>query len=858
MPLKAGTRLGPCEIVAAIGSGGMGEVYRARDTRLGREVAVKVLPESMATDEDLRLRFAQEARLIAALNHPNVMAVHDVGQESGIHYIVTELVEGKTLRQELAGGALPLQQAVEYAIQIARGLAAAHEKGIIHRDLKPENLLVTKDGRVKILDFGLARQVPLGRGAETIATQARTSPGMVLGTSGYMAPEQVRGEEVDHRADIFAFGTVLYEMLSGRRAFARHSAIETMSAVLNEEPPESSLRGGQAIPPGVQRIVQRCLKKNREARFQSARDLEFALEDYEAGEQPAQAGQPGRPRWSWLAVALLAVVLAGVAGAVWLVRSRHGSGQIGYQRLTFRNGSIHSARFGPGGDSIVYNAAWEGPEVRIYRARADGSEIQPLPVAGAELLSVSSEGEAAVSLKDDTLARLSLSGGSAPRKLLDNVYLADWFRDGRNLAVVRYVNGQSRLEAPVGKVVYQTNAQLSHMRVSPEGDAVAFMEHPVQGDDRGSVVLVDMKGNRRSLTGEWPGEQGLAWSPDGKEVWFSADASYDWDRRLYAVSRSGRQREVLRVPGAIYLEDIASDGRVLLQLVERRYEVVAGETGGAARILSWTQIMESGNISRDGRYAIITDMSGTGGNDYSHYLAPIDGSAPILLGNGSGADVSADDQWVAVIPPNDPSKVLVEPVGVGETKTIRAPNFQYQRAAFSADGHSLIVQASDGEHPSRFWVQPISGGAPRPITAEGIEGSIVTVRDSTYIWQRDADGNAVLIPVAGGVPERVPGMRPNEEVFDGYGTPQGGVYVVDFSSPASPGISIVPNPTALLRHIFELDLKTGSRRPLLTVSPLNPAGIEAMGGVRFSADGKHYLYDQARSLSVLYTVSGLR
>ncbi len=219
MGLAAGTRLGPYEIVGMLGAGGMGEVYRACDTRLAREVAVKVLPESVAKDEDRLRRFAQEARAVGALNHPNILSVHDIGTQNGIHYIVTELLDGEILREKLSHGALPPRRATDYAIQIAQGLASAHEKGIVHRDLKPENLFVTKDGRVKILDFGLAKQTVVGAHPDdaTVATNARTSAGMVLGTVGYMAPEQVRGEAADHRADIFAFGAVLYEMLAGAR-----------------------------------------------------------------------------------------------------------------------------------------------------------------------------------------------------------------------------------------------------------------------------------------------------------------------------------------------------------------------------------------------------------------------------------------------------------------------------------------------------------------------------------------------------------------------------------------------------------------------------------------------------------------
>ena len=283
MTLAAATKLGPYEIIGPLGAGGMGEVYVARDPRLGRNVAVKILPESFAIDSERLRRFEQEARSVAALNHPNILSVHDIGAERGIHYIVTELLEGETLRGKLAGNVLPPRRATEYALQIAQGLSAAHDKGIVHRDLKPENLFITRDARVKILDFGLAKQQVSLASDETVqGNTASTSEGMILGTVSYMAPEQVRGKIVDHRTDIFAFGAVLYEILSGERAFGRNSSVETMTAILNEDPPEFVPKSDQQVPLALQRIVLRCLEKSPEQRFQSARDLGFALENLSA------------------------------------------------------------------------------------------------------------------------------------------------------------------------------------------------------------------------------------------------------------------------------------------------------------------------------------------------------------------------------------------------------------------------------------------------------------------------------------------------------------------------------------------------------------------------------------------------
>src|SRR5512132_1348772 len=280
MTLAAGSKLGPYEILAPLGAGGMGEVYRAKDPRLGRDVAIKVLPASLSQDAERLHRFEQEARAAGMLNHPGITAVYDIGTVNGSPYIVTELLEGETLRSRLGAGAISVRKAIDYAVQIAKGLAAAHEKGIVHRDLKPENLFLTRDGRVKILDFGLAKLKPetAQDGKTDMKTvSGGTEPGVVLGTMGYMSPEQVRGKAADKRSDLFAFGTILYEMLSGQRAFRGDSAADTITAILTKEPPDLS-QTNREIHPGLDRIVRHCLEKNPEERFESARDVAFDLE----------------------------------------------------------------------------------------------------------------------------------------------------------------------------------------------------------------------------------------------------------------------------------------------------------------------------------------------------------------------------------------------------------------------------------------------------------------------------------------------------------------------------------------------------------------------------------------------------
>ena len=322
MSLAAGTKLDSYEVIGLLGAGGMGEVYRARDPVLKREVAIKILPSFVSQDPDRLRRFEQEAQAAAALNHPNILAVYQFGVFQGAPYLVSELLEGHTLRHLLQHGPMPVRKAIDHGVQIPHGLAAAHEKGIVHRDLKPENLFVTKDGRVKILDFGLAKlmQPQPDSGGDAPTQTKGTDPGMVMGTAGYMSPEQVRGQPVDHRTDIFAFGAILYEMLAGKRAFQRSTSAETMTAILNDDPPSIS-QIVQATPPGLQRVVHRCLEKSPEQRFHSASDLAFALEALsDSGSAPVVAiTQSTRSRWLWVAGAAGVVAFAALVIAWWRI-----------------------------------------------------------------------------------------------------------------------------------------------------------------------------------------------------------------------------------------------------------------------------------------------------------------------------------------------------------------------------------------------------------------------------------------------------------------------------------------------------------------------------------------------------------
>src|SRR5258706_9498263 len=460
MAITNGTKLGPYEILAPLGAGGMGEVYRARDTRLGREVAVKVLPAAFASDPDRLRRFEQEARAAGALNHPNILVLHDVGTHEGTPYLVTELLEGETLRERLDQGALSPRKAIDIALQIARGLPAAHDHGLVHRDLKPANLFLLRDGRAKILDFGLAKLTrPEPSGTHGATPTVDTDKSVVMGTAGYMAPEQVRGQPADHRADLFAFGAILHEMLTGRRAFQGETSAETMTAILREEPPELA-RDGHPLPPALDRIVRHCLEKNPPERFQSASDIAFALEALSglSDSGPKPAATPGaRPARRFLAPVIAGVVLLG-AGLVigHQLGPRGGEAPVEYRKLTFKRGPVFVARFSDNGQRIYYSAAWDGDSTRLYSCdrNAPGSSVISLP-PGAFFLGISPSNVMAILVRArqrvhftaiGTLA--TLTSGGAPREVLDDVTDADWSPDGSRLAVIHVVFNRYRVEYP--------------------------------------------------------------------------------------------------------------------------------------------------------------------------------------------------------------------------------------------------------------------------------------------------------------------------------------------------------------------------------------------------------------------------
>ncbi|MFY9550494.1 MAG: protein kinase [Thermoanaerobaculia bacterium] len=858
MTLSAGTRLGPYEILSPLGAGGMGEVYRARDTKLDRDVAVKVLPALFADDPQALARFEREAKAVAALSHPNILAIFDFGRQSNVAYAVMELLEGETLRSRLSAGPLPLRKVLDYGVQILLGLAAAHDEGIVHRDLKPENVFVTEDGRIKILDFGLARQSLAGQAADDTRspTVARsTEPGTVMGTVGYMSPEQVRGRPADSRSDIFSFGAVLYEMLRGRRAFQRDTGAETMTAILKEDPPEL-LDSGAKIPPGVDRIVQHCLEKSPQERFQSARDAAFDLQSLSGAiavpEPKAQAA--ARPR-AWIAAAGVALLALYSAAVYW---AGHGSAPVGnptFRQVTFRRGMVRGARFAPDGQTIVYGAAWEGKPIAAFSIRPGSPESSALDLPSADILAIATSGQLALQLgkrfiepyvSSGTLAEAHLTAGEAPRERLQGVQWADWSPDGKRLAVVRDAGGRNRLESPVGTVLYQTAGWIGNPRFSPSGDAIAFLDHWARFGDLGSVVIVSLSGKAQKLSDGWVSSQGLAWWPDGREIWFTGTKS-GGNRALHAVSRSGRLRLVFRQTGSLTLEDISPKEDVLLADEDLRVGIVSRAPGQSAeRDLSWLDFSALRGVSSDGREILFDEASEGGGENGTIFVRKTDGSPPVRLAPGVGMGLSPDGRSVLASSPSDTSTLRLLPVGPGEPRLLATEKFAVIWANWFPDGKRVLVSGGETGHGARLYVQDVNGGSPRAVSPEGVHlipYSNLISPDGTLIAAIGPDGTVSLFPAGGGEPRRIPGLAADE---------------VPCGWDVSGRVLFVYRPGELPAHVYRLDVETGARQPWKELMPGDPTGVSFIRPPHFTRDGESYAYSYARTLSRLYLVKGLR
>jgi eukaryotic-like serine/threonine-protein kinase len=859
MTLSAGEKLGPYEILSPLGAGGMGEVYRARDTRLGREVAVKVLPESLAADPERLARFEREAKLLASLNHPSIAAIYGAETAAGTPALVMELAPGPTLAEHVARGGLPLDEALPIGRHIAEGIEYAHEHGVIHRDLKPANVKVADDGTVKILDFGLAKALgdEVSPGDLTMSptlTGLATQAGMILGTAAYMSPEQAKGKRVDRRADIWAFGCLLFEMLSGSRCFAGETVTDVLASVLKEDPDWSRLPAD--TPQAIRRLLERCLTKDPRERLQAIGEARIALEDGAAHEyeQPAAAA-PARPsRWRlWFDLACVAAVVLLAAG--YLAGRGHpasaGSGSFIFQQKTFRRQTIFTARFAPDGKTLVYSAADQGSVPQLFVVRPEYPEPQPLGLKDTQLLSISRTGELAVlshahwldhRLFDGTLGRVPLGGG-APRDLMDHVREADWSPDGAQLAVIHDVAGRDKLEFPIGTVLYESSGYLSDPRVSPQGDRIAFFEHPSRFDDRGSVAVVDRSGKRTVLSSGYWGEEGLAWLPGGGDLLFSAV-----DRggifHMTRVDMAGHTRPVLPTPGSVTVQDVSREGNWLFTRDDLSTQIMVRPPGESeARDFSWLDLSLRPALSHDGRLMTVDDEASTGGVNYTVLLRKTDGSPFVRLGDGEGTAFSPDRRWLSVIVPVTPQKLMLYPTGAGEPRRVDHGQIEaYSGAGWSPDGRSLLVSGSEPGKAPRCYLMPLEGGNLRPVTPEGTDEGLMSP-DSRLVSARTIGGGYRIYPMDGGQSRDLPAVTPDDNVI--RWSPDGTALWV-YSAAGFPV------------RIDSVELSTGRRSPLETIDLQDSSGVLSVLTVSLADDPHVYAYVVWHYVSHLFVAETTR
>jgi len=872
MSAPTSRRFGPYEITSPLGAGGMGEVFRARDARLGRYVAIKVLPPAFSVDPDRLRRFEQEARAAAALNHPAILAIYDIGTtDDGAPYIVSELLEGSTLGHCIRASRMPLRTVIDYALQIARGLGAAHQKGIVHRDLKPENIFVTRDGHLKILDFGLAKLLEPARANptdKTVTVQERhTQPGVVLGTVGYMSPEQVRGLPTDHRTDIFAFGAILYEMLAGKPAFRTITDADTQAAILREEPDHLSA-SNISIPPALEQIVWHCLEKEPQQRFQSASDIAFNLQSLSTfsttsgiavGTSGLRQSRPF-PRKVLAALGIVAAVALGF-GAFRIGQRWARTTLPQYHQLTYQPGIVKSAKFSPDGHT-VFCAARFGKRYEVYSVRLDSPGLRPLDIHADEMLSVSSKGELAIlqslrvlegSTMVGSLARVPLGGG-APKKILNDVQFADWSQDGNEMAIAHFIPEKHayRLEYPIGKVLYETTGWIGQLRLSSDGHTIAFIDHPVFGDDLGYVAIIPSSGGTiRRMSRLWGDMRGLAWHPGG-EVWYTAtDAGFNYS--LYATTSTGSTRQILTVPGGLLVDDISSDGQVLAtHATERINLMVSTRNHPEEQDLAWLDNTGFFRFSSDGKQILMGDESDASGGRHASFLRNVDGSSAVRVGDGDGIALSPDGEWVLSRVP--PDRLVLLPTGAGEIRRLTltdSPDAKgvshaskaairadlpaewfpdSKRIAFIGDDHRTHLLDLDGNNIA--------------LTPAGTTGYLVTP-DGQSVLVQTSSGAYELFPVAHGDTKPLEFLHGND--YPIRFSADGKDVLVKTYEDGIPGVSLnqinlASGHRTLLRHIQDPRTSVANQISLVDVTP----------------DGTGYAYGYRQKSTALYVVDDLK
>jgi eukaryotic-like serine/threonine-protein kinase len=866
--LGPGIRLGPYEVLSILGVGGMGQVYRARDTRLGRDVALKLMSEAANGDAPMLSRFEQEARLAGSLNHPNVLVVFDVGRHDGAPYLVTELLHGETLRHRTGKGPIPLDTALDWAAQVARGLAAAHAQGVIHRDVKPENVFLTRAGHVKLLDFGIAKLTETPRGPwvnqvlDSTATGSEvTVEGQVVGTPSYMSPEQVRGEPVDARTDLFSLGAVLYEMVSGQRAFRGSTPVEIKYAILHTEPAALSAR----LPLAVTQLIRHCLEKDRDKRFQSATDLAFHLDAMRTPSGSILASQPSARRfpWRWLWPLVPLALAVGVVLAIRNHPAPRPQEPPSIRRLTFRTGMVTSARFAPDARTVLFSASWNGERERLYSTTTSNPDYNPVGVDDARLAAVSPSGELAVLLHPRT-SRAGLSSvagtlavlpgvGGAPRELADGVTGADWTPDGTRMAITRQTSDRYRLEFPIGTVVYESQAPILLARVSPDGRTLVFVERQRTDDAKGSLVLLEPGKERRVLLHGWEELTAVAWTARGDELWFSGLRIGVLEHpSLWAVSLTGQVRPLHPATSDLRLEDVGRDGRMLAREGQSAGDLATlnVSNGKVERHLGWFDAPRVAGVSADGS-ALLVDESGdaattfgvtSGGGMSWAFLQQTSGAPAIRLGPGAPRALSSDGRTALVFDNENPGRIWLLPTGVGLRRFVDFSGLSFVPwwSSFLPGAIRAVVPA-EGMDGVRGHVVDFKSGQSRALTPPVRRWGPVSP-DGRFLAAVPVDGKPMAFPTeAGSAARPLQGVKEDEALI---AWTQRGLLV---SPDLPPGIPARPP-----IRLFRVDPDSGRRQLLVTIGPGEAPGADIIPSIVATADGQTIAYSYFHATNRLF------
>lgn len=850
--VPAAGRLPPTEwrhlqLRSRIAAGAGGEVYRAWDPRLDREVALKLLrPDAPGDLPDAITLIStsdviHEARLLAKVRHPNVITVFGAERADGCIGIWMELVDGQTVEDFVAAaGPIGPGEAVLLGLTLCRAVAAVHREGLIHRDINARNVVRERGGRIVLMDFGSVREPgTIAHGYERGSNPA------------YLAPEVLNNSASSAASDIYSLGVLLFYAVSGTYPVegmtseaigAAHTA--GRRTYLNDVRPD--------LPESLVRAIERALAPDPAIRYRTAGEMAEALSGSLAF-RSATARVERRRGPGWVAAAAIAAAL--LVAWVYLATRPATEDPSAFERVTFRQGRVLTARFAPGG-LVVYSAEWNGDTREIFSTSQGGPGQRGLDVRDATVAGISSNGEMAIVLhprflrgyvESGTLAIAPLGGG-APREITTGVQEADWSPDGGSLAIVREVNGRSRVEYPAGHVLYETGGWVSHLRVSPKGDRIAFIDHPIPADDSGAIAIVDQAGQRRILSAGWSSAQGLAWAPGGDEVWFTAAASGN-SRALHATDLRGRVRVIRRGIAKLRLHDIARDGRILVTEESTRVGVMAlppGET--RERDLSWLDWSIARDLSRDGRLLLINESGEGGGAHYGIYLRRTDGSPAMHLADGSGMAISPDGSLVLATRPGaegQPASLVLLPTGPGEPRVLPRVSTRYQQwGTWFPDGQRVVFAGNEPGKGSRVYVQDVRSGLPRAITPEGVylASSHPLSPDTAMIAAIGPDQVPALFPIDGGPARKVPGTTAGE---------------VPIHWADAHALLVWQRGEAPAR-IYRVDIATGERTLWKQLMPADPTGVHEILRIVMAADAPAYAYSYTRELSALHVGTGFK